>query len=122
MMKGLGPLIRAMEHAGGDARQSVRGLWQAKGFAPAAVLTLALGIGAATAIASVVNTVLLEPLPFAGSDRLVRIIEYAPHPIAGRPPLQRGFTYPEWLDWRTRGKSFETSAAVVPMSQRMVRT
>ncbi len=50
-------------------------------------LTLALGIGATTAIYSVVDTILLQPLPFADSDRLVRVVENIPFIDAGRPPV-----------------------------------
>src|SRR5437879_5653510 len=54
-----------------DVRYAVRSIRRAPSFAIVAVLTLALGIGAATAICSVVNAILLQPLPFPDSDRLV---------------------------------------------------
>ena len=116
------PGTRALADAAHDARHAIRALRQSPGFAAVAVVTLGLGIGAATAIASIVDTVLLRPLPFPGGDRLVRLVEHAPHPIAGRPPLQRGLTYPEFLDWRQRARSFEDAAATIGMAQRMVRT
>ena len=105
-----------------DLRYATRTLWKSPSFTLVAVLTLALGIGATTAIYSVVDTILLQPLPFPDSDRLVRIIEYAPHPVAGRPPLQRGIPYQDFVDWRTRANTIADATLVVTMSQRMVKT
>jgi putative ABC transport system permease protein len=85
-----------------DVRYAVRTLRRSPGFAIVAVLTLALGIGATTAICSVVDTILLQPLPFADADRLVYIAENVPSSVPGRGPFQRGITYQQFLDWRTR--------------------
>ena len=62
-----------MEFSLRDVRYAALGLVRTPGFAVVAVLTLALGIGANTAIFSVVNAVVLRPLPFARSERLVRV-------------------------------------------------
>jgi putative ABC transport system permease protein len=105
-----------------DVRYALRTLRTSPGFTAVAVLTLAVGIGATTAIYSVVDTILLQPLPFPDSDRLVRIVENFPHPVPGRPLLQRGVTHQEFLDWRTRAKTLADATAVIPMAQRMVRT
>jgi putative ABC transport system permease protein len=79
-----------MESFWQDVRQGVRVLFKDRGFTGVAIVTLALGIGASTAIFSVVNAVLLRPLPYAGADRLARVSEQIPGmrrtPGGGRPP------------------------------------
>ena len=62
-------------HLGRDLWYGARGLWKAPGFSSVALATLALGIGAATAVFSVADAVLLKPLPFADADRLVVVWE-----------------------------------------------
>jgi putative ABC transport system permease protein len=104
-----------------DARYAVRTLRRSPGFAAVAILTLALGIGATTAIYSVVDTILLQPLPFADADRLVRVVENVPSPVAGRPPAQRGFTYQEFLEWRARTRTL-ADALAVSTGETVVRT
>src|SRR5687768_8868403 len=90
-----------------DIRYGVRGLWKRPGFTAVAVLTLALGIGANTAIFSVVNAVLLKPLQFRDPDRLVMIWEDAT--VAGFP---RNTPAPaNYVDWKTQTQSFEDVAA-----------
>jgi putative ABC transport system permease protein len=91
-----------------DLRYAIRGLVKRPGFAFVAVLTLALGIGANTAIFSVVNTVLLRPLKFANPERLVIVWEEAS--FAGFP---RNTPAPaNYVDWKTQNHSFEDMAAI----------
>ena len=59
-----------------EIRYAMRSLLRTPAFTIATVLTLAIGIGAATAIYSLVDTILFRPLPFPGGDRLVRLVEY----------------------------------------------
>jgi len=105
-----------------DLRYAIRSLARSRGFTIAATLTLAIGVGAATAIYSVVDTILFRPLPFPGGDRLVRLVEYGPHFRAGQPPVQRAINYQEYQAWRDRAKTIEETVAIIGMSQRMVKT
>ena len=85
-----------------------RSLARSPGFAAVALATIALGIGANTAIFSVVDAVLLRPLPFPGADRLVAVSQNQPSlGVTGN-----GVSYPNFDDWRTRSKSFEELAAI----------
>jgi len=88
-----------------DVRYALRQLGKTRGFTIVAVLTLALGIGANTAIFSVVNGVVLNPLPFPNSDRLVSMFEE-------KPDFPRGsISYPDFLDWQRESRAFEAIAA-----------
>ena len=90
-----------------DIRYGVRGLLKRPGFTAIALITLALGIGANTAIFSVVNAVLLRPLPFRDPDQLVIVWEDAT--FAGFP---RNTPAPaNYVDWKTQNQSFVDMAA-----------
>jgi putative ABC transport system permease protein len=90
-----------------DIRYGVRGLWKRPGFTVVAVLTLALGIGANTAIFSVVNAVLLRPLQFRDPEQLVMIWEDAA--FIGFP---RNTPAPaNYVDWKNQSRSFADVAA-----------
>ena len=90
-----------------DVRYAARALWRDRGLAVAGVLTLALGIGATTAVFSAVNAVMLRELPFANADRLVRLRESNPE----RGWSTYSVSHPNFLDWRARNQSFEAMAA-----------
>ena len=91
-----------------DLRYAARALRKSPGFTTVAALTLALGVGATTAIFSVVNAVMLRPLPFAEPDRLVRVWES--NVERDRPTF--AVSHPNFLDWRAQADSFESLAAV----------
>ena len=88
-----------------DIRYGLRMLRKNPGFTAVAVLTLALGVGATTAIFSVVNAVMLKPLPFPTADRLVRLESLIAATGQGRIA-----SYPDFLDWRARNHVFEGMA------------
>jgi hypothetical protein len=88
-----------------DVRYGVRGLLRTPGFTLVAVLTLALGIGANTAIFGVVRGVLLRELPYPAPERLVRLWQVAPESPKGV------FSFPDFEDWRTQSQSLEAAGA-----------
>src|SRR5262245_29961433 len=92
-----------------DFRLAVRSLARNPGFASAAVLTLALGIGANTAIFSVVNAVLLRPAPFRELDRLVMVWETDRNSGTMREPA----SVPDFLDYRTQSASVTGLSALM---------
>ena len=102
-----------METLLADLRYAVRTLRHSPAFTIAAVLTLALAIGSNTAVFSVVNGVLLRPLPFAEQDRLFMLAEQS-RLGAFRPP-----SYPTFLDWRAQTSTFAGLAYVRGSGQRL---
>ena len=90
-----------------DVRHSLRALRRTPGFTFIAVLCLALGTGANAAIFSVVNTVLLRPLPYPEPERLVRVYET----LRDQENWTGSASYANYLDWRAQSKSFEAMAA-----------
>jgi predicted permease len=94
-----------MRNIAQDVRYAVRLLLRAPGFTAVAALTLGLGIGANTAIFSVVHGILLKPLPYADPDRLVRAFEEAPD--VPEFPVSPG----NFVDYRAQTQAFEGLAA-----------
>src|SRR5215218_9953306 len=91
-----------------DAAVALRSLRRAPAFAAVAAITLALGVGATTAIYSVVDAVLLRPLPYAAADRVVVVRQHRVDDA--RTPME--VTYPDFLEWRAQARSFESVAAI----------
>src|SRR4051794_12938755 len=94
-----------------DLRHALRQLARSPGFTAVALLTLAIGIGACAAIFSVVNGVLLRPLPYPQSERIVAVYE------TDLPEFPRFTVAPgQYFDWREQARSFESLGAVLESS------
>src|ERR671918_296746 len=89
-----------------DLRYGARMLLKRPGFTLIAVITLALGIGANTAIFSVVDAVVFRPLPYDEPERLVQV-----WPVNLRHGGGGGVPYPNFVDWQDRNRVFEQIAA-----------
>src|ERR1051325_8134599 len=95
-----------------DLRYALRQLRKSPGFAAVAVITLALGIGANTAIFSVVNAVLLRPLPYKDDGRLVVVLHNGRNPVAPA----------NFADWQSQNRSFESMGAAESWSPNFTST
>ena len=93
-----------------DLKYAVRSLGNAPGFTVVSVLTLALGIGAVTALFSVVNAVLLQPLSYENPEELVLL--WSRNPAQGQ---ERYFISPQnFYDWRAQNSTFQQMAGFWP--------
>ena len=99
----------SMETFLNDIRYALRSLLKQRAFTVIALVTLALGIGANTAIFSVVDAVLFRSLPYPHADRLVALTE------SSREIPDMAVSYPDYLDWRTQQSVFEEMAARLPI-------
>jgi hypothetical protein len=100
-----------------DLRYAARTLGRSPAYTAIAVLTLALGIGANTAIFSVIRGVLLKDLPFANGDRVVRLKQ----PVAAGEIDDAGFSVQEIADVRARSRSLRTIVEYHSMSFNLLR-
>src|SRR6185369_17001165 len=89
-----------------DVRYAIRALAKRPGFTLVAVLTLALGIGANTAIFTAVDAALLRPFPYKNQDTLAHIWETSPR----KDFSEHEASYPDYMDWREQNNSFEDLA------------
>ena len=99
--------MRIFETVMQDVRYAFRMLRKHPGFSLTVIITLALGIGANTTIFSVVNAVLMAPLPYQEPDRLVRIWESNP----GQGRTESAVSVPNFQDWQKQQSVFEQLAA-----------
>ncbi|MHB1329548.1 MAG: ABC transporter permease, partial [Gemmatimonadales bacterium] len=99
--------FRWLDQLGQDIRYTLRGFRRSPGFTTAAVLTLALGVGATTAILSIVNGVLIRPLPYPNADRALLLWTGDPR----APGVDYPFSLPDFVDLRNESRSLERVAA-----------
>jgi predicted permease len=108
----IGLVAMAGDNLRQDVRYSIRVLLRAPAFSSVVILTLALGIGANTAIFSVVNALLLTPLPYHEPDRLVRLVENVPAEDSpnGQALRAAAVHQREFVDWRERSRTLSHMA------------
>lgn len=104
--------LALLEEWTGDIRYALRALRRNPGFTAVALLTLALGIGANAAMFSIVNGILLRPLPYPNAHELVLLYQSSPKngELLGR------LSYEDLEDWRARTRSLASIAAFAPVS------
>ena len=102
-----------------DLKYATRQLRRNRGFTATVVLTLAVGIGATTAIYSLVDGILLRPLPFPEARRLMALstLEFPPGVTDVRAADMLGNSYPNYFDWQAQNHSFESLASCQPVTR-----
>jgi predicted permease len=98
--------MRVVEDVARDVKHGARGLWRSPGFSVTVILTLALGIGGNTAVFSVVDQLLLRPLPYPDGDQIVLVEES----VGGRN-AHADVSPANWLDWQRESRTFRGFAA-----------
>src|SRR5205085_8202151 len=93
-----------------DFRNSLRTLFKQPLFSGIVILTFALGIGANTAVFSVLNAVLLRPLPFYHPEKIVALAPYDIHHGIEPPTDESAVSYPDFADWRAQNHAFDSIA------------
>lgn len=93
-----------------EIKYALRTLVKKPAFSAIVIVTLALGIGANTAIFSVVDAALLRGLPYKNPEALMQIGEHTAQAKTG----ERGGSYPDFLDWKTKNRTFESMAGFIP--------
>src|SRR5438034_502662 len=109
---------RAFDDFCGDVRYALRQFRRSPIFAAVAIVTLALGIGGNTTIFSLVNAILIRPLPYKDSDRLVEIVQNIPgsETRTGAPERTSSMNLEEFQWWRMRTTTLSHMAVRLPMS------
>src|ERR1700755_366502 len=92
-----------------DVRHAIRSLAKARLFTAVAVASLALGIGANVTVFSIVNSLLLRPLPYTEPDRLVDVSEWSATQLCSGCGV--GTSFDGFLDWKARARSFSSIGA-----------
>ena len=108
-----------MSHLAQDLRFALRQLRKSLGFTTVAVLTLGLGIGASTAVFTLVDTVLLRPLPFPQPGRIVALdtlTQPTLNPDPSTATIPSDTSYPNFFDWRDRARTFSSLASYATQS------
>ena len=107
-----------------DIPYAMRSWRRHPGFTLAAVLTIGLGVGASTAIFSIINTIMVRPLPYRDADRLVQVAENITRSGTDGTRYSRrfGLTQAEFLEWRTRATSYEHMAGVINLMSGQLHT
>ena len=92
---------------------AARQLRKSPGFAITVIVTLAIGIGATTAIFTLINAVLLQPLPYSHPEQLVSVslMTFPPNAAKGAVGVPDSSSYPDFFDWRSQNHSFESMAS-----------